>query len=267
MVYGTRTVIVAWSLALAVPGQGWAQADPKPTERTATLALLDNRLTPERDQALALALELGSMAGPELRGAVIQAAWAELRGETARPEGSEAVFDYMEAVARLRDPRAVPFLVEVLGNGPSAANALADIGIAAFPATLAMVEAADAGRAYGVANGLNTLRFMLEDGSLSASELALVREAVARRLSGTQNSFVVKQAIALAVAVGDPELLLVVEAVAVDRKVAETLVSRYLSDGTLSDWYSERVNGVQETARALLAGEPPIPVRRPYSRR
>ena len=266
MVYGTKTIITAWSLALAVPAQGRAQADPKPTEQAAAHALLDNRLTPERDQALALALELGPRAGPELRWAVIQAAWTELRGETVRPEGSEAVFDYMEAVARLRDPRAIPFLVEVLANGPSAANALADIGGEAFQPILVAVE--DVNRdIYVVAGGLTALRFMMEDGLLGSAELALLREAVARRLSGTQDSFVVEKAMALAVALEDRELLRIVKAVAVDRKLAETLVSRFVSDGTLSDWYLERVSGVQETARALLAGEPPIPVRRPYSRR
>ncbi len=50
--------------------------------------------------------------------------------ETARLEGSEAVLDYMDAVAGLRDRRAIPFLIETSGSGQWATNALADLAIA-----------------------------------------------------------------------------------------------------------------------------------------
>lgn len=126
-------------LMLATPAVTVAQGgeDSEMTEGAAARALLDNRLTPERGRALALALELGPRAGPELREAVIEAAWAEVRGETGRSD--ESVFDYMDAVAGLREPRAIPFLVHVLASGNGASNALADLGQVAFPAVLETV--------------------------------------------------------------------------------------------------------------------------------
>ncbi|MYA32210.1 MAG: hypothetical protein F4164_02905 [Gemmatimonadales bacterium] len=254
-------------LALAAPAAALAQereVPPPMTERAAAAALADGRLTPERDRALALALELGPRAGPELRAAVIGAVAAELRGETNRPKESEAIFTYLEAVAQLRDPQAVPVLVEALPFGAGAANALADLSPGSLPAVLEAV-ANPGERPHRVGNGLTALRFMLEDGSLSQRQIAPVREVVRDRLTGMQHHSVVSGAIRLALALGDPELRQTVERLAADRTAVEALVSPYLSDGvTRSRSHRQRIDGVQERARALLSGVSFPPHRRPF---
>lgn len=244
-------------LMLATPGVAVAQAgeESEMTERVAARALLDSRLTPERDQALSLALELGPRAGPELRKAVIEAAWAEVRGETDRADEDESVFSYMDAVAGLRDPRAIPFLVHVLTSGNGASNALADLGQVAFPAVLETV-ANPGEHPHRVKGGLTTLRFMLEDGSLGARAVALVREVVRDRLSEQQDDWVVRNAMRLGLELGDPELRRIVERLATDRAAAEALVSPYWPDGEQmrTTYLENRLDGVQERARLLLAG-------------
>ena len=261
---GTMNALLALALAVPASAAGQAREDGRGmTERAAAAALMDSRLTPERDRALALALELGPRAGAELRGAVIDAAWAEWRGETDRPEGSEAVLDYMDAVAALRDPRAIPFLIATSGTGQWAANALADLGAAAFPAVLA--AASDAGEySLRVAGGVTALRFMVEDGSLDTRQLERVRAVARNRLSGTQDYMVARDAVRLAVVIGDPELRRTVERIAADRAAAETLVSPYLSDGARTRFYEDYLNSIQDVARRLLAGPVDFgPFRRP----
>ena len=250
----TAVLWAAAPLAFAAGVSGQAREEQPPmSERAAAAALMDNRLTPERDRALALATELGPHAGADLKAAVIEAAWAELRGETNRPAGSEAVFDYAWAVTRLRDVRAIPFLIVALGIGPMVPNALADIGPVAFPDVMAIIEDPEESPGY-IAGGLLTLRFMVEDGSLTPRRLERVREVARDRLSGTQDYMVVRGAVRLAMVLGDPELRRTVERIAADRAVAETLVSPYLSDGTRTRFYERRVSTIQEHARKLLAG-------------
>ncbi|MCY3704686.1 MAG: hypothetical protein OXH08_04170 [Gammaproteobacteria bacterium] len=235
-----------------------AQVVARMTEREAAAALADGRLTPERERAFALARNLGPRAG------------AELRGETDRPEGSEAGFGYMDAVSRLRDPRAIPFLVEVLAYGTGAANALADLAPESFPAVLEAVSNPDENPlrvSTGLSMGLTALRFMVEDGALAAGQVERVRGVARERLSGTQQYFPVKAAVRLALALGNPELREMVERVANDRAAAEALVSPYLPSGNLSEDPAGRVDRVQEEARLFLSGGGADigPVRRPGS--
>jgi hypothetical protein len=237
---------------LSVPPGADAQAReerPQMSEREAAAALRDIRLTPARDRALRLARELGADASQELRAALIDAAWAEWRGETGRPAGSEAAFDYMDAVFRLRDRRAIPFLIEVLIGGGE--NALADLGAAAFPATLAAVSD-PGGHPSRTAHGLTVLRFMVEDGSLNGRQLEQVRETALERLSGSQHSGVVKTAVRLALALGDPELRRTVERIATDRAVAEAVVLDAFP--LIAGSHDEDTNSVQERARLFLSG-------------
>ena len=244
-------------LMLAAPGATVAQAgeESEMTESAAARALLDSQVTPERDRALSLALELGSRAGPVLRKAVIEAAWAEVRGEIDRTDEDESVFSYMDAVAGLRDPRAIPFLLHVLPSGNGASNALADLGRVAFPAVLETV-ANPVEHPHRVKGGVTTLRFMLEDGSLGARDAALVREVVHDRLSEQQDDWVVRNAMHLAFELGDPELRRIVERLATDRAAAEALVSPYWPDGERmrTTYLKNRLDGVQERAGLLLAG-------------
>lgn len=257
-------------LLLSAPSAKGAQAreNSELSERAAAAALMDNRLTPERGRALRLALELGPRASAELKAAVIEAAWAEWRNDLDRPSTSEAIFDYMDAVAGLRDPRAIPFLVEVLNHGAVATHALADLGTAAFPAVLTAVKD-PAGIDMDVSGGVTTLRFMVEDGSLNARQLEQVHEVARERLSGTQNLFVVKAAVQLAIALDDPELRRIVERIAADRATAEALVSPYMSSGKPAsrDYRNWAIDSVQEDARLFLSGGKADSGRRPFPAR
>ena len=260
----TAVLCAAAPLAFATGVSGQAREEQPPmSERAAAAALMDNRLTPERDRALQLATELGAHASANLKAAVIEAAWAELRGELDRPEDSEAIFDYVWAVGRLRDPRAIPFMIVALGTGAAMPNALADLAPAAFPAVLEVVENPE-GYFGQVSGGLTALRFMVEDGSLNERQLERVREIARERLSGTQDYIVASTAVRLAVVLGDPQLRRIVETLATDRTAAEALVSPYLSDGTPTRFYEQRLSRIQDRARKLLAGPVDFgPFRRP----
>lgn len=252
------------ALALALAAVPAAAQETRLTEREA-VALLAEGAWRERFEALNVALKLGPRASPELRLAVIEAAWAELRGGTDTPPEAEAMFDYLDAVAGLRDTRAIPLLVEVLGNGSAASNALADIGTEAFPAVIAAVS--DPGEhPYDVFGGLTALRFLLEDGALTAGQVERVRGVVRDRLTGVQDGFPVKAAIRLAVALGDPELRATVEQIAVDWDFAAALVSPLLPDGSPTD-HAYWVDQAREHARIFLSGGGADigPVRRPGS--
>jgi hypothetical protein len=243
-------------LLLAFPAVSTAQERaplPPMTEQAAAAALAEGQLTPERERALGL--DLGARAGPELRGAVIDAAWAELRGETDRPKESEAVFVYMDAVARLGDPRAIPFLIEVLGNGPGAWNALADLAPGSFPAVLEVVSNPEEDPS-DVGGGLMALKFMLEDRVLTAGQTDQVRDVVRARLSGSHHVTVVDATLRLALALSDPELRGIVERFADDRGFAETLMSPYLASGNPREAASHArlVNTYQKRARTFLDG-------------
>lgn len=224
----TRTAmlcaVAAFACAAELSGQKPDGSMPPMSEREAAAALMDNRInTPERDRALRLATELGPRASADLKAAVIDAAWAELRGEVPRPEGDEAIFDYVWALCRLRDARAIPPMLEAISMGPMVSNALADLGAAAFPAVFAAVK--DPKFDDDVPGGLLALRFMVEDGSLNGHQLEQVREVGRERLSGMQGVRTVMAAAWLAIALEDPQLRRIVERIATDRAAAEALVA------------------------------------------
>ncbi len=254
-VLGRYLYFTAALLLLAIPAVSTAQerAAAPVTEQQAAVLLAEGDWQ-ERNEAVWLVTKLGAEVSPELRLAVINAAWAELRGETDTPPESEAIFTYLDAVAKLGDPRTIPFLIEVLKYGAGASNALADFGAAAFPAVLEAVSDPDEDQSR-VSGALTALRFMLEDGTLTAGQANQVRAVVQPRLSGSQRAIVVDAAVRLALTLKDPELRGIVERLADDRSFAETLVSPYVSDGvTRSRYYAQSVNSVQEYARTFLDG-------------
>jgi len=248
------TPVLVLLLALPAVSNAQERAAAPVTEQQAAVLLTQGDWK-ERYNAVMFVMELGPQASPELRLAVIDAAWAEVRGETDTPNESEAVFDYMQAVAEMGDPRAIPFLVEVLIFGTNAANALADIGGRAFPAVLEAVSDPDEDGSR-VSRGLTTLRFMLEDGTLTAGQTEQVRAGVRGRLSGTQHTKVVDAALRLALALKDPELRGIVERFVDDRAFAEALMSPYMSSGNLRprESHIQRINSVQRRARTFLDG-------------
>ncbi len=243
-------------LLLAIPAVSTAQerAAAPVTEQQASVLLAEGDWK-ERHQAVRLAIELGTEASPELRLAVIEAAWAEYRGETDTPPESEAGFDYIETVAKLGDPRGIPFLVATLEYGSISPNALADFGAVAFPAVLEAVSDPDE-YPYRVSRGLGALRFMLEDGTLTAGQANQVRAVVRDQLSGSQHHTVAIAALRLAMALKDPELREIVERIADDRAFAESLLSPYLGSGATRSSQSQAqwVNILQENARTFLDG-------------
>ncbi len=252
-----KRVALAALLLLAAPELAAAQAreEAAMTEREAAAALSEiaDGITPEREnRALSLALELGPRAGPELRAALFDAARAEMRGEVDRhPDAHEWVFGYLRAVIQLGDEAAIPVLIEGLRYGTNVANALADLGSAAFPDVLAAV-ADPAGHPYRVGGGLAALRFMVEDGSLAPRQIERVREVARERLSASTDWFGVgTEAMRLAITLGDPDLRRTVETIAADRATAEALIP-YYSGGP--PFHEREIDYVQERARALLAG-------------
>lgn len=250
----SRFAMTVCVLALAIPAGGEGQVSHM-TQAEMVQALSSDDPT-VRDRALIQATRLGSRAGSELRAAIIQTAWAEVRGETNRPgqgdEPGEYVLDYMHAVAGLRDPAAIPFLVSVMKHGAIAANALADFGAVALPAVL---ETVDAGQHADVRMGLAVLRFMVEDGAVREADLPKIREVARKRLAGRQHWRVVLGAMHLAVALADREFL--------DRMA--TLASDRASVVQLLGARSEHIRKIQQDARNLLSGDMlPYPVRKPW---
>ncbi len=251
-----HVALTVWFLALAFPYGVKGQVPPTMTEAEMVTALgSDDPVV--RDRTVNLAMKLGWRAGPELRAAVIRVAWAELRGETNRPlpggaEHDEYLFDYFHAVAGLRDPAAIPFLITVMRHGAAAANALADLGAAAFPAVL---EAANTEDYRDVRMSLLALRFMVEDGTVSEEDMPEVVEVARRCLTGRQHWRVVLGAMHLSVGLADPALLDMVAMLVNDRAAVVDL----LGPG------SGFIQRIQEDARDLLSGEQqPYPKRRPF---
>lgn len=259
---GTMRALLPVAFTIAVPAATAGQArevGQAMTEREAAAVLLNHRDSPDVWRAVELAVGLGPRAGRELRTAVIEAAWAEVRREAAAragvgPAGEtdiDLLFMLFEAAEALRDPRAIPLMIEALENGGGVYDGLADLGAAAFPAVLAVVND-PGGQPYRVSGGLTVLRFMVEDGSIGPRQTERVRDATRERLSGTQDSFVVNAAARLALALDDPELRRTVERLAADRAYAEALVLDAFP--VIVGSHAQDTDSVQEYARLFLSG-------------
>ena len=272
MRYRTMNGLLALVIAVPAAAEGQAgKAEQRMTESAAAAVLLDDRDSQDIRRALALAVELGPRAGQELRAAVIEAAWTEVRREAAARAGfglagddPDRMFLLFEAAEGFRDPRAIPLMIEALKYGGGVFDALADLGTAAFPAVLAAVNDLD-GHPYRVSGGVTVLRFMVEDGSFNGRQLEQVRDAARERLSGTQDPFILRSAVRLALALGDPELRRTVERIATDRVFAEALVLDAFP--LVAGSHDEDTDSVQEYARLFLSGGGAAigPVRRPGS--
>jgi hypothetical protein len=173
------------------------------------------------------------------------------RGEAARPD-LDAIGMLAMVVGEFRDPRAIPSFMSAIGLGPAIARGLAAFGEPAVPH---LVEAARSGeRSAIVIDALIALRFVAEGvGHIPltpSSRQELI--AVARtRLEPRQSSFsFLTRATDLAYVLGDPELMQIVEAMAVD---PPEVASRLENPSELA------VERVQERAKARLSGEPPLP--------
>lgn len=154
-------------------------------------------------------------------------------------------------VLQFEDPRSIPGLVEALTSSPPAAHALARFGEPAARALLARLR--DETDSNVIRGGLISLRFMAEGigrEPITSGTRAAMKE-LAHRLLAEKQRFVgtIRFAIDLAVALDDPALREVVEALAEDR------------DGRLARWYTDPrdIDGTQKWAADRLAGIPPLP--------
>lgn len=249
-----RLVLAAAFAVLVVPNAVAAQKDSvsaRMTEAEAVRALSTGDLTSERNLAVMLATELGPQAGPALRSAILREAWAELRGERGRPL-DEHISAYIYAVAQLRDPASVPFLVETMRYSSSAADALADIGAVVLPPVLAAVDDPQTDQA-GVRSGFTVLRWLIEEGNLDAGQTEEIGEAALRRLtSGPQETLAIFGALHVAVVLREPDLMKAAQALAHEPGALEALAAS-----------QSQVGWIRREARDLLSGaRKPFPERR-----
>jgi HEAT repeat protein len=202
-----------------------------------------------RVSAISAARQVGpENASPALRAALIAGLERELRPE--RGGHLEIAADMAQLVSKFRDPRAVPALVGALGTYASV-RGLAALG---EPAAAATIHAAKSEQNVSVLqDALVSLRFMAEgvgQEPLSKRTRKDIVELARQRLEPVQHPTVLRLAIDLAMALDDPELSSIVEAIASDPRKARARIE-------VTDEHS--VQRTVEWARARLAGDPPLP--------
>lgn len=210
-------------------------------------------------------------ASPELRVALItllerqNKIVAEARRRkvpVATLQGPEFIIRVARVVAEMKDPQAIPALADALDAGSTAVTtALAEFGEPAAPAVLAVVMSPHSAD-YAVDEGLIALRFMVEEAGthpLSAGTLEEIRRAAEHYLTvpGRLASIggMLRLAIDLTVALNDPGLRRIVEALASD---PNEVMARGVTD-------PRTIAEIQKLAADRLAGVPPVPP--PPSRR
>lgn len=224
---GRRVVplLAALQVATLATATGQAQVD-----QHALAQRILNGTVADQSGAVWDALVLGpQMTGLELRTALITLLERNNRivDEAAKRNvavatlvNPELVAHVAHAVSQLEDPQAIPALAGALGTGSTLVpDALADYGEQAAAPVLSVVTSPESRKA-AVADGLLALRFMVERKEtrpLSAATLIEIRRAAKQRLTGTQHSPTLWKAIDLAVVLGDPELIRIVESLAADR--------------------------------------------------
>lgn len=234
-------------IGLATVGPMQAQQQPPMTEADAVLMLVSDDYR-QRDQAMYFVLhraQAGVEIGAELLDALLRATespdWGKGRPrETATPDGwGEVWIDYRYALASLRHPATIPILLET--GQPFAAYALGDIGQAALAPTLLALEDPSASES-SVGSALKALTIMVYEALPTEEEEERIAAAVKHRLTGEPLPlYDVTAAIALAVTLGTPELVAMVERVAEDRTAAEALAR-----------FDDHVDTIQSDAREAL---------------
>lgn len=212
-------------------------------EAAVTAGCLDTAaISPGLERALIRALEReGQVADQRRRGE---------RGFVPHPELASTL---ALVVARLGNPAAIEGLTGTLGRSAPAMEALARFGEPAAKAVLDMLSGKK-GDGVPALGGLVTLRFMVErsdEQPLTEVTLQRIHEQTADMLNDppVDSPAELAGAIDLAVTLGDPQLLTIVDDLATD---TAAVVAR----GITTPRY---VQYVQRRARARLAGEPPTP--------
>ncbi len=233
--------------------------DPPATEADAVRMLASDDYR-ERDEAMFWVLhraEEGEPIGAVLRVAMIRAAnpvgWGDGRPDIdpdLNPDGWGELWSiYGDAVSRMRHPDAIPFMLAWYGSPYD----LAAIG---RPGLLPMIEAledpeADPDHTVNVA--LRGLTLLVHDGLPTDEERARIVTATRYRMETSLPLFAVTSVIGLAVTLGAPELLVIVERAADDREVAAAMEENPPEDF---------IDTIQERAReALQPGFVPYVIR------
>jgi hypothetical protein len=208
-------------------------------------------------------LDMGpELADPSVREALIlaladegerRAAWR--RGEAPRQEHPEMIARMAWVASHWEEPQAIEPLAKALGTGSGAIRGLARFG---EPAVRAAVEAARTREGIGstaiATDALLALRFLAEGVGrtpLSDTSRELITTVARERLQPRQPyAPILRRAIDLAVVLGDPELMEIVEAMASDPAEVEA---------RLENPEPERVEQTRQRAAERLSGEPPRP--------
>lgn len=242
----------------------------QPPDQEALAKQLVGQNVRDQSTALEIALSMGPRnAGPELRAALIRALQREAqiqtgryhaggRGEPFQPqEDPELILRLARAVADLQDPAAIPALAATLGTGFTVIRALTGFGEQAAPAVLQVVTSPESSH-YAVDDGLVALRMMVEVAAarpLSAAIREQIRVVARQRLTTPggiiSTGVTLRSAIDLAMVLDDPELTLIVSALAYD---SQEVVARGVTD-------PELIRRTQQRALDRLAGIPPQPRR------
>lgn len=210
----------------------------------------------ERDEALRRFPRTSARcAGLALRTALIDAAWAEVRGQAPREgfvddqnEPGAYVMKYLWAAYETRDPRTISLMLET-GNVDS--DALADMGLEALPPVLQAAGDLDRDSYTEGADGfVEALLFMLVDGTLGPVEREAIASVLRKRLNGRQSYIALSVTMEAALAHGDPGLRRTVERIADDSAAA----ARRLDEELLVPGGLDMVAYAQTSAHELLAG-------------
>ena len=172
----------------------------------------------------------GLSVSSELRDAMIRAlenpAWSAGRPKVANPDGwGEHWSIYADVISGMRDPAAIPFMLARRGSPYD----LAAIG---RPALLPMIKALEdpelniqyEGGFYHTVNvSLRALTLMVHDGLPTEDELERIEAATRYRLSAGLPLPAATSAFGLAVTLGTPELLAMIERAANDQEAAAAM--------------------------------------------
>ena len=144
-----------------------------------------------------------------------------LSGQAREPREAQGdyLFRLIEIVSEYPDPAIIKPLLPFLPTGNMVVTTIARFGDRAVP-DVAAFAAAGYRRDGDVPGALLTLRRIVErqhDTPITQASMRRIADVARERLRGNQGAVIVEEAIALAVATGDPELLGRVQVLATDR--------------------------------------------------
>ena len=246
----TRLAMLA-VVACAIPfGAADAQRpDPPATEADAVRMLASDDYR-ERDEAMYYVrrkVRDGKAVGAELRVAMLRATvdpdFSRGRPEADDPERIDARGElwsfYRDAVVSFRDPDMIPFM---LAEGAGVYE-LAGMGRPALPPLIEALEDPEADPMRTVNAAFRALTLMVHDGLPTEDERARIIAATRYRLNARLPRLPFTSAFGLAVTLGTPDLLAIVEHAANDRAAAAAI---------RPETTERTINSIQKRAREAL---------------